>query len=187
MNKKFLFRLMFNIIETIIIFMIGLIFKVNISLIIVLMLIYFFTRLLFGGPKHYATWQRCFLWSTLVFTSLYALSSLDLLAIVLFTIFTGFISTGKADINDMYMWRGNILNNTVFDWVKFNQDNEKLKKYENQLKETDKQKYFIFIYRFREFKSYNEIAKLMDTEVQRISEEIKIMSHFIEYSIRLDN
>lgn len=81
---------------------------------------------------------------------------------------------------------GNTLNNEVFDWVKFNQDNEKLIKYENNLKETDKQKYFIFVYRFREFKTYSQIAKIMDMDIQRISDEIKIMSHFIEYSIRLD-
>lgn len=63
---------------------------------------------------------------------------------------------------------------------------KKLIEYEAKLKETDKQKYYIFKYRFREFKSYSQIAKIMDMDGQRISDEIKIMSHFIEYSIRLD-
>ena len=125
------------------------------------------------------------IWSALVFLSLYALSSLDLYAITILIIFTAFISTGKADIEDMFMWGGNRLNNNVYDWVKFNQSNEKLKRYEQKLKETDKKKYFIFIYRFREFRSYSEISKIMDIDIQRICDEINIMSHFIEYSIRL--
>ena len=83
------------------------------------------------------------------------------------------------------MWGGNKLNGNVYDWVKYNQENEKLKQYENNLKQTDKKKYFIFIYRFREFRSYSDISKIMDIDIQRICDEINIMSHFIEYSIRL--
>ena len=55
-----------------------------------------------------------------------------------------------------------------------------------QIKKTDKKKYFIFVYRFREFKSYSDISKIMDIDIQRISDEVKIISHFIEYSIRLE-
>ena len=36
--------------------------------------------------------------------SLYSLSSLELPVIILLTAFTGFISTGRADIKDMYLW-----------------------------------------------------------------------------------
>jgi hypothetical protein len=90
------------------------------------------------------------------------------------------------DLNKLFFWGGNVLNQEVFDWVKFNQNNEKLIEYENNLKKTDKRKYFIFVYRFREFKSYSEISKIMDIDIQRISDEVKIISHFIEYSIRLE-
>ena len=103
------------------------------------------------------------------------------------TSFTAIVLSGKGNINDMFMWGGNTLNKSVFDWVKFNQSNEKLIKYEKDLKETDKQKYYIFVYRFREFKSYSQIANLMNMSTQRICEELNVMSHFIEYRIRLDN
>lgn len=83
-------------------------------------------------------------------------------------------------------WGGNNLNKKVYDWVRFNFDNPDLLAYENKLKEVDNRKYIIFKYRFREFKSYSDIAKLMDIDTQRISEELKVISHFIEYSIRLD-
>lgn len=184
--KNFIKVLIFNILETMIIFFLGEIFNVNVNIRIMCMGLFFLTRMIIGSPKHYKKAYMCALWSSLVFLSLYTLSSLDMLPIIILTIFTGFISTGKADINDMFMWGGNTLNRVVFDWVKFNQDNEKLMKYERMLKETDKQKYFIFIYRFREFKSYSQIADIMGMGTQRISEEINVMSHFIEYSIRLD-
>lgn len=178
--------LCFNLSEAVIIFLLGEIFHVAISLRIVLMVLFFLTRMIIGKPKHYNKAYRCMIWSTLVFVSLYTLSTLDLFAIIVLTIFTAFISTGKADIQDMFMWGGNKLNNNVYDWVKFNQDNEKLKQYEEKLKETDKKKYFIFIYRFREFKSYSEISRIMDVDIQRICDEVNIISHFIEYSIRLE-
>lgn len=184
--KNFIKVLVFNILETAIIFFLGEIFNVDVNIRIMCMGLFFLTRMIIGSPKHYKKAYMCALWSSLVFLSLYTLSSLDILPIIILTIFTGFISTGKADINDMFMWGGNTLNKVVFDWVKFNQDNEKLMKYERMLKETDKQKYFIFIYRFREFKSYSQIANIMDLGTQRIADEINVMSHFIEYSIRLD-
>ena len=184
---NFIKVLIFNIAEVIAILLLGELFNVDVNVRLMLLVLFFLTRMIIGKPKHYKKALHCAFWSFLVFLSLYTLTTLDLNAIILLTIFTGFISTGKADINDMFMWGGNKLNNSVFDWVKFNQNNDKLIKYEQKLKETDKQKYFIFKYRFREFKSYNQIAELMDMDMQRISEEIKIMSHFIEYSIRLDN
>ena len=144
--------LCFNLLETVIIFLLGKIFNVAISLRVVLMVLFFLTRMIIGKPKHYNKAYRCMIWSALVFLSLYALSSLDLYAITILTIFTAFISTGKADIEDMFMWGGNRLNNNVYDWVKFNQSNEKLKRYEQKLKETDKKKYIIIIYRNREYR-----------------------------------
>lgn len=130
----------------------------------------------------------CLIWSVLLFISYYLLSKVDIKIAVIFTATYVFYST-KANIQDLdklFFWGGNKLNKEVFDWVKFNQNNKKLLEYEKHLKEHDHQKYIIFKYRFREFKSYSDISKLMDMDTQRISDEIKIISHFIEYSIRLD-
>lgn len=137
---------------------------------------------------HYRDWYLCLIWSVLLFISFYLLSIVDIKIAVFCTSTYVFFSniTNIKDLDKLFFWGGNSLNTEVFNWVKFNQDNEKLIKYENNLKQTDKQKYYIFKYRFREFKSYNQIAKIMDIDTQRISDEIKIMSHFIEYSIRLD-
>lgn len=83
-------------------------------------------------------------------------------------------------------WKRNELNERVLEWTKFNLDNKKLQKYKNELKENDKKKYFIFVYYFEEGKSFETISKIMDIDRQRIGEEITIISHFIEYGIRLD-
>lgn len=187
--KKFLYRLpsiIFNVAETLVIILVGFSLKLNFFEILAVMLTFGIVRLLTKSAIHYKSWKLCLLWSTLQLFSLFLASKAGLLVGVLVATFAGIILSGKGNIEDMFQWGGNTLNNEVFNWVKFNQNNEKLLKYEKQLKDTDGRKYAIFKYRFREFKTYRDIAKIMGMDEQRISDEIKIMSHFIEYSIRLD-
>jgi hypothetical protein len=82
-------------------------------------------------------------------------------------------------------WKRNELNERVVEWVRFNLNNEKIIEYKEQLKKFDNRKYIIFVYYFEEHKSFETISKLMDIDRQRIGEEIAIMSHYIEYGIRL--
>lgn len=173
MNKSFLFSLFFNIMETIIIFMIGLIFNVSHNEIIVLMLTFFFTRLLCGKPKHYATWYRCLVWSLLVFTSLFALTDLHILVVLLLTVFTGYIATGRADINDVYMWKGkSSKNKDVEEYIKYHPLDDKLLEFENKLKQQDNLSYLLYKYRYKENLSFTEIADKIDLDTPRVSEQI---------------
>lgn len=182
-------NIIFNVFEIFVIFVIGMVLKVSFEYILIIFIAFILNKVIFGKSMHYKDWYLCLIWSVLLFVSFYLLSKISIEIAVFYTTAYVFFSnkTNIKDLDKLFFWGGNNLNQTVFDWVKFNQENEKLIKYESRLKETDKQKYFIFIYRFREFKSYNQIAKLMDMDAQRISEEIKTMSHFIEYSIRLDS
>lgn len=182
MNKSFLFSLIFNIMETIIIFMIGLIFNVSHNEIIVLMLVFFFTRLLCGKPKHYATWYRCLVWSLLIFTSLFALTDLHIFVVLLLTVFTGYIATGRADINDMYMWKGkNTKNRDVEEYIKYHPLDDKLLEFEKKLKEQDTLLYLIYKYRFKEGQTFSEIAEKTDLDNPRIAEA----TDKIAFSIRI--
>lgn len=184
----FLPSIIFNVIEFLIIILIGLLLEIKFINIIFIILLFSILRMITGTAIHYKSWKLCLLWSTLQITSLFIVAKTDNIIItILYIIFSSLILSGKGDINDIFMWGGNNLNLEVFDWVKYNQDNIKLKDYENKLKELDKKKYYIFKYRFREFKTYKQIADLMDIDAQRVSDEIKIMSHFIEFSIRLDD
>ena len=85
-NKDFIKVLIFNIMETIIIFLLGNIFDVEVSKRIMFMVLFFITRMIIGKPKHYNKAYRCALWSFLVFLSLYSISSLDMFSIILLTI-----------------------------------------------------------------------------------------------------
>ena len=84
-------------------------------------------------------------------------------------------------------WKRNELNERVYEWVKYNLNNKELLNYKEQLYEKDGKKYHIFQYYFEENKSQNLIAKLMGIDVQRVGEEISMMSHHIEFGIRLNN
>ena len=157
---------------------------------ILIILLFNLIRNISSQPIHYKDYRLCFIWTVLFYTSLFLISRLGFKIYLICTIFSATILTNKGNILEVFKnsteWGGNLLNKEVFDWVKFNQDNQLLKKYEKDLYNTDRIKYYIFKYRFREFKTYDVIAELIGKDKQRISEEIKTMSHFIEYSIRLN-
>lgn len=178
--------IIFNAVEFLAIILIGVLLEMKLIDIICIILLFAIIRMLTKSAIHYKNWKLCLFWSTFQMFTLFLASKAGIAISVLITVFAAIVLSGKGDYKDIFMWGGNSLNKIVFDWVKFNQDNEKLIKYEEDLKKTDKQKYFIFKYRFREFKSYSQIASIMGIGTQRISEEINVMSHFIEYSIRLD-
>ena len=182
MNKKFLFSLFFNIIETIIIFMIGLIFNLNASFIIVLMVTFFLTRLLCGQPKHYNKWYRYFVWSLLTFTSVYALTDLHIIATILLTIFAGFIATGRADINDLYQWKGKSSKySDIEEYIKYNSMNDTLLEFERKLKAQDNLLFLLYKYRFKENLTFAEISEKLDLDNPRIVEKLNT----IAFSIRI--
>ena len=174
MNKSSLFSLFFNIMETIIIFMVGIIFGLTHNEIIALMLTFFFTRLLCGKPKHYATWYRCLVWSLLVLTSLFALTDLHIVVVLLLTVFTGYIATGRADINDMYMWKGKETKyRDIEEYIKYNSMSDDLIDFEKKLKEKDGISFLIYKYRFKEGLSFNEISERLDgMDNPRIAERL---------------
>lgn len=158
---NFIRVLTFNIIETVIIFLLGNIFNVDMNIRIMLMMIFFITRMIIGEPKHYKKAYKCALWSSLVFLSLYSLSNLDIYAIIILTIFTGFISTGKADILDMYMWTGKTSKyEALKDLVAISPNNSIILEHEDYWRKNYPIRYEIFKYYFRENKSYQEIAEI---------------------------
>ncbi len=163
--------LIFNIAETILIFMIGKILEVNNNIIILIMGVFFVSRLLYGKPKHYNKWYRCCVWSCLVFTSLFAITDLDILAILILTTFTALITSGKADIKDVYMWKGRESKyQDIIDYIKYNPLADDLLEFENKLKKTDSMLYMLYKYRFKDEKTFTEISELLKIETNRITE-----------------
>lgn len=164
----------FNIAEIIIVFLLGSVFNVETNIRIMFMVLFFLTRMVIGKPKHYSKAYKCAIWSVLVFLSLYSLSSLDFIVIVLLTIFTGFISTGRADINDMFMWKGKDTKyRDIEEYIKYNSMSDELIEFERKLKEKDGISFLIYKYRFREGLSFNEISEKLDgMDNPRIAERL---------------
>lgn len=186
--KKILYYLpsiIFNVIETLVIFIIGVSLKIEFKMILLIFVLFAIVRIRLGGALHYKSPFKCAIWSLLIFFSLFLVSKVGFETTLPIVIFCAYILTSKGNIQDIFMWKRNELNARVYDWVKFNSDNEELLKYKQQLKQNDKKKYYIYVYYFEEHKSQNVIAKIMGIDVQRVGEEISTMSHHIEYGIRL--
>ena len=185
--KIFIEELLFNIVETIVIFMIGLIFKLDYNYIITLMLIFFFTRLFCGKPKHYKKAYNCFIWSALTFTSVYLLTDLHIIVTILLTIFTGYIATGRADIKDMFMWKGNNSKySALIDFIALSPNNSIILEHEEYWRKNYPIRFEIFRLFFRERKTYEEIIEIKNLEDSKlIQKECKSIYDILEKPLGL--
>lgn len=104
--KRIISTAIFNIAETVLIFLVGKILRLETNNIIMIMFCFVISRGFFGKSLHYKTWYKCLVCSLLILLSLFFVFKIDLKVSILFTIFTGFIMTGKSNIKDMYLWSG---------------------------------------------------------------------------------
>lgn len=185
--KNFIRVLLFNIVETITIFMIGLALKISWNYIVGLMVIFFLTRAICGQPKHYKKAYKCFIWSTLTFTSVYVLTDLHILVTILLTIFTGYIATGKSDIKDMFMWSGNKSKySALIDVISFSPNHPVILEHEKYWMINYPVRYEVFKLFFRERKTYEEIMEMKDlTDSKLIQRECKSIYAALEIPLNL--
>lgn len=186
MNKirKLLPSLIFNIAETILIFLTGLALDIEIKEIIVIMLTFMISRGCFGKALHFKDWYRCLVWSLLILLSLFVLLKVDLIVSIMFAVFSAFIMTGKSNIKDMYLWSGKnepSKYQDIIDYIKYNEYDDKLIEFENKMKEKDSVEYLIYKYRFKEGKKFAEISELLDMDSPRITQHLDK----IAFAIRL--
>lgn len=185
--KNFIRVLAFNIVETITIFMIGLAFKLSWNYIIVLMMTFFITRMTCGKPKHYKKAYKCFIWSTLTFTSVYVLTDLHIVVTILLTVFTGFIATGRSDISDMFMWSGNSSKySALIDTISLSPNHPVIVEHEKYWMLNYPMRYEIFRLFFRERKTYEEIMEMKDLSDNKIIQrECKAIYAALEIPLQL--
>lgn len=163
--KRFIGSLIFNIIETLIIFFCGRLLNVSSNFIIFIMVEFFFVRMLSGNAKHYNKWYRCMLWSLLVFLSLYSLSDLNIFVIIILTAFTAYVTSGKADIEDMYMWKNKgepSKYQDIINFIKYHPLDDSIYEFERRLERQDNLTYLIYKYRFKDELSFREISERLD-------------------------
>lgn len=159
--KKILPTLIFNIVETLIIFMCGIALNLEIKYVLVIMLTFMISRGFFGKTLHFKTWYRCLIWSTFIMLSLFVLLKVDLILSILFAIFSAFIMTGKSNIKDMYMWTGKVSKyDALKDFVAVSPNHPILLEHEAYWRKNYPIRYEIFKMYFRENKTYQEIANI---------------------------
>lgn len=173
--KKILPSLIFNIAETILIFLMGRVLNLPIKYIIIVMLSFMISRGCFGHPIHFKDWYRCLVWSLLILLTLFVLLKVDFIVSLLFTIFSAFIMTGKSNIKDMYLWAGKdepSKYQDIADYVKYHEFDDKLIEFEAKVKNSDPVEYLLYKYRFKEGKTFSEISTLLKMENPRIVEKL---------------
>ena len=159
--KKMLPTLIFNIVETLIIFMCGIALNLEIKYVLVIMLTFMISRGFFGKALHFKTWYRCLIWSTFIMLSLFVLLKVDLILSILFAIFSAFIMTGKSNIKDMYMWTGKVSKyDALKDFIAISPNHPILLEHEEYWRRNYPIRYEIFKMYFRENKTYQEIADI---------------------------
>ena len=164
-TKKLIRVIIFNIAETILIFLIGFSLKLPINEIIGLMLVFVISRGCFGIVLHFKDWYRCLVWSLLILFSLFTILKVDLVVSILFTIFSAFIMTGKCRLNDIYLWSGKSSKyDALKDLIAISPTNNILLEHEEYWRKNHPMRYDIFRLYFRENKTYREIAELKNFE-----------------------
>lgn len=161
---KYIFSsLIFNIAETILIFLIGKLLCLPTNYIITIMLCFMISRGCFGKALHFKTWYRCLVWSSLILLSLFLILKVDLIISILFTIFAAFIMTGKSNINDIYLWSGKSSKyDALKEFISFSPNNSIILEHEEYWRKNYIMRYKIFKLYFRDNKSYEEIKQIED-------------------------
>lgn len=182
--KDFIGTLIFNIAETALIFLIGLLLKISIEHLLVIMFTFMISRGFFGKVLHFKTWYRCLVWSLLIMLSLFLLLKVDLVVSTLFAVFSAFIMTGKSNIKDMYLWNNHnepSKYQDIIDFIKYNSFDDRLLLFEKKLRDINSVEYLIYKYRFKDGKTFKEISELLDMDGPRIVEKLDK----IAFAIRL--
>ena len=168
--KKLLPTLIFNIVETLIIFMCGLALNLEMKYIIMIMLTFMISRGCFGKALHFKTWYRCLVWSLLILLSLFVLLKVDLVISIMFAIFSAFIMTGKSNICDMYLWTGRVSKyDALKNFIAISPNHPILLEHEEYWRKNYPMRYEIFQLYFRENRTYEYIAKLEGFEDNTIT------------------
>lgn len=175
MNKSKIKSLIFNIAETILIFITGRLLNLPVNYIIMIMFTFMISRGFFGKALHYKTWYRCLIVSLLILMSLFVLFHINLIISIMFSIFSAFIMTGKSNIEDIYLWKpqNESKYKDIEEYIKYNFTNPALLNFEDNLKRRDDLLFLIYKYRFKEHLTFNEISeKLNGMENPRIVESL---------------
>lgn len=185
-NKMNLPSLIFNLFETAMLILIAYLLKVGVFNTFLIFLTFEISRAFIKMPKHYKQWQKCLCWTLIIFSSLFIVSRVDITVGIMCAVFTAYILSGNADINDIYMWSNKTSKYSKLDeYIKFNGLNNELLEMERNLKMYDGELYMIYLRRFRERKSFEEISKEFEIDNPRINEAIDKVYTLMTFNLKI--
>lgn len=172
MNKRMMINaILFNLIEIICVLLIGLSLGIKTKYVVMITFLFPVCRFIFKKPMHYKSPYLCFIITLALFFTLFLLLKTDLYIAIILTIFSGYILTNNANINNIFMWTGKKTQyQDIIDYIRFNPLNPKIKEFEEKIQEQDNLTYLIYKYRFKDLLTFAEISKRLDIETNRITE-----------------
>lgn len=186
--KKYLPSIVFNVAEVLIIYLIGLALSIEPSYCIFIMLTWTIARLLIGKPKHYKAWQKCLIWTTLLFLSLFVVARTELLLSIIMSAFCALIMSGRADIKDAFMWKpkGESKYQREIEYVKYNPIAQDLIAFEDRLqRDNDNLSLMCYEYIFKQGRSWQEAANDLDTETYKLAPVVEKIAFGIRLSCKI--
>lgn len=181
--KKFKI-ILFNLIEMLCVILTATLLNISLMYSLIIMFIFVITRMTFGKALHYKSPYRCFVMTLAIFLSLFIVFKVNIYLSIVISIFDGYLLTGKANIEDMFMWNGKSSKyQDIIDFVRYNPD--KLTDFEDRLQKQDNLDYLIYKYRFKENLTFDKISKLLDLDTPRISEKQDKIALAIRMTFRI--
>lgn len=194
--------IIFNIVETVIIFGIAILMDISIYNIIYILSVFQVVRHLIKKDKHYKNPFKCLIWTTLIFTSIFLMAKVNMIICTAACIFAPYILSGNADINKkedkevcknvgMYMWKPKDEPSKykfIEDYIEENKDTTELMEFENFLEEIDSQNYKIYSLRFYEGKSLKYITEEMEiSSTARVTEKLDEIQNILKVYLKVSH
>lgn len=181
--------IIFGLIETAVIILLGIHIGIDLKEIIIVLIVFAIMRVVLKDALHYKNPIECFIWTTLLFVSVWILAKAGIVVSVLMTILAGIFLSGKGNIKDVYMWKGKDTNyDDIDEFIKKNYDDPRLAEFEHRLQEQDEFRYQIYKTRFKEQLNFTKTAEKLEMDSKRLSEKMneiacafRIFFNFLPY------
>lgn len=190
--------IIFNLLETFLILLVGWMLNLNSKDIILIVVLFVSGRTFLKGAMHYKSWKKCLIWTLLLMTSLFILVKIDIYIAIYMTLFSAYIVTERANVKDGYMYYKDVRREGKYrEMERFVEDNinsQEVKKFEDKLRKINtiykdrykKDFYCVYELKFKEGKSFEEIKQR--TNISDNHELTKILDIiFITFNMYMDD
>lgn len=189
--------IIFNIVETILVFSVGILMKISIYEMLYSIIIFQTVRHILKEDKHYKNPFKCLIWTTFAFAAIFLMAKINIVLYTIASAFAAYILSGKADIEKennskdkvvgMYLWKRKTEPSKykfIEDYVEDHKGTAQLSEFDEFLESMDEQYYKIFKLRFYENKSQSYIIQKLDiSSTARLTEKLDDIQNILKVYI----